>query len=67
VLLSLSLAAVSLSLGAREGGDIVSELQSIAARWAIISTAALWLAGAVWGIRSFGRMQRMLGINGERG
>ena len=67
VLLSLSLAAVSLSLGAREGGDIVSDLQSIAARWAIIGTAALWLAGAVWGIRSFGRMQRMLGINGGRG
>ncbi len=67
VILSLSLAAVSLSLGAREGGDIVSELQSIAARWAILSTAVLWLAGAMWGIRSFGRMQRMLGINGKRG
>jgi len=67
VLLSLSLAAVSLSLGAREGGDIVSELQSTAARLSIISTAALWLAGAVWGIRSFRRMQRVLGINGERG
>ena len=67
VLLSLSLAALSLSLGAREGGDLVSELQSIAAQWAGVSTVALWLAGAVWGIRSFGRMQRMLGISGERG
>jgi hypothetical protein len=66
-LLSLSLAALTLSLGAREGGGIVSELQSIAARWAIISSAVLWLAGAVWGIRSFDRMQRMLGITAERG
>lgn len=66
-LLSLSLAAMTLSLGAREGGGIVSELQSIAARWALICSAALWLAGAVWGIRSFGRMQRMLGITAERG
>lgn len=66
VLLSLSLAALSSSLGAREGGDIISELQSIVAHWAIFTTAFLWAAGAAWGIRSFGRMQRSVGITGEK-
>lgn len=65
-LLSLSLAAVTVSLGARESSDILSDLQSIVARWATFITAVLWLAGAAWGIRSFGRMQRELGIKGER-
>lgn len=65
--LSLSLAALSSSLGAREGGDIVSELQTIVARWSFLLTGILWLAGAAWGIRSFGRMQRSLGIVGKRG
>ncbi|MGA7105478.1 MAG: hypothetical protein WBX49_09065, partial [Candidatus Deferrimicrobiaceae bacterium] len=66
VLLSLSLAGLSSSLGAREGGDILSELQSIVARWAVLTTAVLWAAGAAWGIRSFGRMQRSVGITGEK-
>jgi len=66
VLLSLSLAGLSSSLGAREGGDILSELQSIVARWAVLTTVVLWAAGAAWGIRSFGRMQRSVGITGEK-
>jgi hypothetical protein len=66
VLLSLSLAGLSSSLGAREGGDIISELQSIVAHWAVFTTAVLWAAGATWGIRSFGRMQRSVGITGEK-
>jgi tetratricopeptide (TPR) repeat protein len=66
VLLSLSLAGLSSSLGAREGGDILSELQSIVARWAVLTTAVLWAAAAVWGIRSFGRMQRSVGITREK-
>jgi tetratricopeptide (TPR) repeat protein len=66
VLLSLSLAGLSSSLGAREGGDIISELQSIVAHWAVFTTAVLWAAGAAWGIRSFGEMQRSVGITGEK-
>lgn len=66
VLLSLSLAGLSSSLGAQEGGDILSELQSIVARWAVFTSAVLWAAGAAWGIRSFGRMQRSLGITREK-
>ncbi|MGA6993316.1 MAG: tetratricopeptide repeat protein [Candidatus Deferrimicrobiaceae bacterium] len=66
VLLSLSLAVLSSSLGAREGGDILSKLQSIVARWAALATAVFWAAGAAWGIRSFGRMQRRIGITGEK-
>jgi len=66
VLLSLSLAGLSSSLGAREGGDIISELQSIVAHWAIFTSAVLWAAGAAWGIRSFGIMQRSVGITGEK-
>jgi tetratricopeptide (TPR) repeat protein len=66
VFLSLSLAGLSSSLGARTGGDIISELQSIVAHWAVFTTAVLWAAGAVWGIRSFGKMQRSVGITGEK-
>ncbi len=66
-MLSLSLAALSLSLGAQETGDIVSELQSIVARWSVLVTAVLWLAGAAWGIRSFEKMQKTIGITGEKG
>lgn len=65
--LSLALGGVSSSLGARPGGDIVSELQSIVSRWAILFAALLWIAGAAWGIRSFGKMQRTFGIAGEKG
>ncbi len=65
--LSLALAGVSSSLGVREGGDILSELQSIASRCAILAAGVLWLAGAAWGIWSFGKMQRELGITKERG
>ncbi len=64
--LSLSLATLSLSLGAQEAGDIVSELQSIVTRWAILVTVVLWLAGAVWGISLFEKMQKTIGITGER-
>ena len=67
VFLSLALAGVSSSLGAREGGDILSELQSIVVRCALILAGVLWLAGTAWGIRSFGKMQRALGITKERG
>jgi len=66
-LLSLSLAGVTTSLGAREEGDIISALQTIVARWAFFVTGILWLAGAGWGIWSFGRMQRSFGISGRRG
>jgi tetratricopeptide (TPR) repeat protein len=65
--LSLALAGVSSSLGVREGGDIVSELQSIVTRCSLLVTGVLWLAGAAWGIWSFGKMQRELGITKERG
>ncbi len=64
--LSLALAGLSSSLGVREGGDILSELQSIVADWSVLVTAVLWAAGAAWGIRSFGRMQRSVGITGEK-
>jgi tetratricopeptide (TPR) repeat protein len=67
VFLSLSLAVLSLSLGAREAGDIISDLQSIVARCAILVTAVLWLVGAAWGIRSFEKMQKKIGITGGRG
>lgn len=67
VLFSLSLAGVSVSLGAREAGDIVSSLQSSIVRWSSLLAGILWLAGAWWGIWSFGKMQRMLGITGDRG
>ena len=67
VILSLTLASLSMSLGAQDAGDIVSELQAIVARWSILLTAVLWLAGTVWGIRSFDRMQKAIGITGERG
>jgi hypothetical protein len=65
--LSLALAGVSSSLGVRESGNIVSELQSIVAPLALLVAGVLWLAGAAWGIRSFGKMQRELGITKERG
>lgn len=67
VILSLTLASLSMSLGAQDAGDIVSELQAIVARWSILLTVVLWLAGTVWGIRSFDRMQKAIGITGERG
>ncbi len=67
VVLSLTLATLSMSLGAQEAGDIVSDLQGIVARWSVILTAVLWLAGTAWGIRSFNRMQKAIGITGERG
>lgn len=67
VLLCLSLAAVSVSIGARGKGDILSHLESIVARWAFLVTGVLWIIGAAWGIRSFGRMQQTLKISGKRG
>jgi hypothetical protein len=67
VLLCLSLAAVSVSIGARGTGDILSDLESIVARWAFLVTGVLWIVGAAWGIRSFGRMQQTLKISGKRG
>lgn len=67
IFLCMSLAVLSLSLGARDAGDIVSELQSIVARWATLVTVVLWLGGAVWGTRSFEKMQKTIGITGERG
>ena len=66
-ILCLSLAAVSVSVGARGAGDILSDLQSVVARWAFRVTGVLWIIGAAWGIRSFGRMQRTLKIRGKRG
>jgi len=67
VLLCLSLAAVSVSIGARGDGGILSDLESIVARWAFLVTGVLWIVGAAWGIRSFGRMQQTLKISGKRG
>jgi hypothetical protein len=67
VLLCLSLAVVSVSIGAREKGDILSDLESIVARWAFLVTGVLWIVGAAWGIQSFRRMQRTLKISGKRG
>jgi tetratricopeptide (TPR) repeat protein len=66
-LLSLALGGVSSSFGAREVGDIVSELQSVVALWTLLVAGVVWLAGAAWGIWSFGKMQRNLGITKERG
>ncbi|MGZ8440506.1 MAG: tetratricopeptide repeat protein [Candidatus Deferrimicrobiaceae bacterium] len=67
VLLCLSLAAVSVSIDARSEGDILSDLESVVARWAFLVTGVLWIVGAAWGIRSFGRMQQTLKISGKRG
>jgi hypothetical protein len=67
VLLCLSLAAVSVSIGARGKGDILSDLESIVAWWAFRVTGVLWIIGAAWGIRSFGRMQQILKISGKKG
>jgi hypothetical protein len=67
VLLCLSLAAVSVSIGARGKGDILSDLESIVTWWAFRVTGVLWIIGAAWGIRSFGRMQQILKISGKRG
>jgi hypothetical protein len=58
---------VSVSIGAREKGDILSDLESIVARWAFLVTGVLWIVGAAWGIQSFRRMQRTLKISGKRG
>lgn len=65
--LSMSLAALSSSLGVQEAGDIFSELQTIVVRWSILVTVVVWLTGAVWGIRSFEKMQRTIGITREKG
>jgi hypothetical protein len=66
-LLCLSLAAVSVSIGARGRGDILSDLESIVAWWSFRVTGVLWIIGAAWGIRSFGRMQQILKISGKKG
>lgn len=67
IFLSLSLGGASASLGARLGGDIVSELQSIVSRWAVLFAGLLWVAGSAWGIWSFRKMQRTYGIAGREG
>ena len=67
ILLSLSLAAVSCSLGGgRVGGPIIAELQRSVLSLAIALAALLWAGGAAWGIRSFAVLQRNQNVAGER-
>ncbi|MGE5189831.1 MAG: tetratricopeptide repeat protein, partial [Gemmatimonadota bacterium] len=64
--LALSLAAISVSAGAGGGSAIVSDLRHGAALLATAVSAAVWLAGAAWGIRSFGRFQEGYNLTGRR-
>jgi tetratricopeptide (TPR) repeat protein len=66
LLLSLALGGVSSSVGGVETGAIVSDLRSSLALAATGLAAALWLAGAVWSIRSFRRMQYELGFTAAK-
>lgn len=67
VALSLSLGAVTLSLGGRLLGDpLVAELEKAALVWAALVAALLWAGGAAWGMRSFSALQRIHNIAGER-
>lgn len=67
VALSLSLGAVTLSLGGKLLGDpLVAELEKAALVWAALVAALLWAGGAAWGMRSFSALQRIHKIAGER-
>ena len=67
IVLSLSLAAVSCSLGGgRVGGPIIAELQRIVLWLAIALTALFWAGGTAWGIRSFTILQRNQNVAGGR-
>lgn len=67
VALSLSLGAVTLSLGGRLlGNPLLAELQTVASAWAVAVAALLWAGGAAWGMRSFSALQRIHNIAGER-
>ena len=66
IVLALSLAGISVSAGPGNGGTIVSDLQRAATALAMAVSAAVWLAGAAWGIRSFGRFQENYHLTGGR-
>lgn len=66
IVLALSLAGITVSAGAGEGGAIVSDLRRQAASVAVAVSAAVWLAGAAWGVRSFGRFQERHQLTGGR-
>ncbi|MGE5284930.1 MAG: tetratricopeptide repeat protein [Actinomycetota bacterium] len=67
ILLSLfaGLFTVSWSAGKRPGG-LIGDLQIDIWRAALGAVALLWLAGAVWGWRSFEYFQRYHNVSGER-
>lgn len=67
ILLSLSggLFTVSWSAG-RLGGGLIGDMQGDLWRAALGAVAVLWLAGAAWGWRSFGNLQFLHNVSGER-
>lgn len=66
VVLALSLGAISASAGLRDGATMISELARAVTLGAAAVSAAVWLAGATWGIRSFDRLQEDYGVSGGR-
>ncbi|MGE5247421.1 MAG: tetratricopeptide repeat protein [Verrucomicrobiota bacterium] len=66
IVLALSLAGISVSAGPGNGGAIVSELRHVTTSLAVAVSAAVWLAGAAWGVRSFGRFQESHNLSGGR-
>ncbi len=61
--LAASLAGVTTSLGiASEGNPIVYSLQKSVLVFFISTTAALWIIGSAWGVRSFSSLQRRFNI-----
>jgi hypothetical protein len=67
ILLSLSagLFTVSWSAG-RLAGGMIGDMQTDVWRVALAALAVLWIAGAVWGWRSFESLQRHHNVAGER-
>lgn len=61
-LLSLALGAVSSFSGDGGGGAILVHFQHAARAVAAAAAGLLWLAGALWGIRSFSALQQNCGI-----
>ena len=66
IVLALSMAGISASAGSQEGGAMISELRHAVMWWAAGVSALVWLAGAAWSIRSFGRFQDDYNVSGSR-
>lgn len=67
IILALALGGISASAGPGEGGAIVSELRHTVTVLAAAVAACAWLAGVVWGIRSFDRFQARYNVGMGRG